>query len=346
MFGICIGENKFTETMWNRKFFCCLLKLLSFAESSHQDFTVCVYRSFALKFKASKWFLFKVLNFQAINSFLTKAFRDWTLLFVFPRVCVPWQIMEKVCYFSSSSCNNLSFLQSITGSLCRTKCFAVGTFEHIALYSFMCYRSQTEVALTWWWLHGNSVFSFSLRNAFCLQFRNPKASLHSRLSDLIDYLQKKGDRPCQEFYRALQINAEQLYNNLPSRKILSKLQGQHFSLCCATPSLEWPSFGHALCTYCPHEVFPNCWLAVFSIIPSRVTLYLICGTFLVIQCNRGHSPMPYVALFHSADSFVSNIDIGAPTSTPFWHDSTLAYATHSVSPIARQGAACVPAKLS
>ncbi|XP_026533050.1 caspase recruitment domain-containing protein 19 isoform X1 [Notechis scutatus] len=52
------------------------------------------------------------------------------------------------------------------------------------------------------------------------KFRNPKAPLHSRLSNLIAHLKKKGDKPCQEFYRALQINAEHLYNNLPSRKVL------------------------------------------------------------------------------------------------------------------------------
>ncbi|KAM6468147.1 caspase recruitment domain-containing protein 19 isoform 2-T2 [Liasis olivaceus] len=52
------------------------------------------------------------------------------------------------------------------------------------------------------------------------KFRNPKAPLHSRLSNLIAHLQKKGDKPCQEFYRALQINAEHLYNNLPSRRLL------------------------------------------------------------------------------------------------------------------------------
>ncbi|XP_066472276.1 caspase recruitment domain-containing protein 19 isoform X2 [Tiliqua scincoides] len=66
----------------------------------------------------------------------------------------------------------------------------------------------------------NRVYPQILTNKEAEKFRNPKASLHSRLSNLIDYLQKKGDRPCQEFYRALQINAEQLYNSLPSRKIL------------------------------------------------------------------------------------------------------------------------------
>ncbi|XP_042310145.1 caspase recruitment domain-containing protein 19 isoform X1 [Sceloporus undulatus] len=66
----------------------------------------------------------------------------------------------------------------------------------------------------------NRVYPQILTNKEAEKFRSPKASLHSRLSNLIAHLQKKGDKPCQEFYRALQINAEQLYNNLPSRKIL------------------------------------------------------------------------------------------------------------------------------
>ncbi|XP_054018103.1 caspase recruitment domain-containing protein 19 isoform X2 [Melanerpes formicivorus] len=66
----------------------------------------------------------------------------------------------------------------------------------------------------------NRVYPQILTNAEAEKFRNPKASLHTRLSDLIKHLQKKGDRHCQEFYRALQINAEELYNDLPSRKIL------------------------------------------------------------------------------------------------------------------------------
>ncbi|XP_077181675.1 caspase recruitment domain-containing protein 19 isoform X2 [Paroedura picta] len=66
----------------------------------------------------------------------------------------------------------------------------------------------------------NRVYPQILTNKEAEKFRNPKASLRSRLLSLILYLQKKGDKPCQEFYRALQINAEQLYNRLPSRKIL------------------------------------------------------------------------------------------------------------------------------
>ncbi|XP_068550761.1 caspase recruitment domain-containing protein 19 isoform X1 [Anas acuta] len=66
----------------------------------------------------------------------------------------------------------------------------------------------------------NRVYPQILTDTEAEKFRNPKASLHTRLSYLIKHLQKKGDRHCQEFYRALQINAEQLYNDLPSRKIL------------------------------------------------------------------------------------------------------------------------------
>ncbi|XP_062977333.1 caspase recruitment domain-containing protein 19 isoform X4 [Elgaria multicarinata webbii] len=67
----------------------------------------------------------------------------------------------------------------------------------------------------------NRVYPQILTNKEAEKFRNPKSSLHSRLSNLIAHLQKQGDKPCQEFYRALQINAEQLYNNLPSKRILS-----------------------------------------------------------------------------------------------------------------------------
>ncbi|XP_075795049.1 caspase recruitment domain-containing protein 19 isoform X6 [Pelodiscus sinensis] len=67
----------------------------------------------------------------------------------------------------------------------------------------------------------NRVYPQILTNKEAEKFRNPKALLHIRLSDLISHLQKKGDKHCQEFYRALQINAEQLYNDLPSRKTLS-----------------------------------------------------------------------------------------------------------------------------
>ncbi|XP_030358215.1 caspase recruitment domain-containing protein 19 isoform X7 [Strigops habroptila] len=67
----------------------------------------------------------------------------------------------------------------------------------------------------------NRVYPQILTNAEAEKFRNPKASLHTRLSDLIKHLQKKGERHCQEFYRALQISAEQLYNDLPSRKVLN-----------------------------------------------------------------------------------------------------------------------------
>ncbi|KAM4653834.1 caspase recruitment domain-containing protein 19 isoform 3-T4 [Amazona ochrocephala] len=68
----------------------------------------------------------------------------------------------------------------------------------------------------------NRVYPQILTNAEAEKFRNPKASLHTRLSDLIKHLQKKGERHCQEFYRALQINAEQLYDDLPSRKVLTR----------------------------------------------------------------------------------------------------------------------------
>lgn len=87
----------------------------------------------------------------------------------------------------------------------------------------------------------NRVYPQILTNTEAEKFRNPKASLHTRLSDLIKHLQKKGERHCQEFYRALQINAEQLYDDLPSRKILSPV----FFLACFSAAA-----GFALFWYC------------------------------------------------------------------------------------------------
>ncbi|XP_062441239.1 caspase recruitment domain-containing protein 19 isoform X2 [Rhea pennata] len=87
----------------------------------------------------------------------------------------------------------------------------------------------------------NRVYPQILTNAEAEKFRNPKASLHTRLSGLLKHLQKKGERHCQEFYRALQINAEQLHNDLPSRKILSPV----FFLACFSVAA-----GFALFWYC------------------------------------------------------------------------------------------------
>ncbi|XP_050186204.1 caspase recruitment domain-containing protein 19 isoform X3 [Myiozetetes cayanensis] len=87
----------------------------------------------------------------------------------------------------------------------------------------------------------NRVYPQILTNEEAEKFRNPRASLHTRLSDLLKHLQKKGDRHCQEFYRALQINAEQLFNDLPSRKILSPV----FFLACFSVAA-----GLALFWYC------------------------------------------------------------------------------------------------
>ncbi|XP_049682266.1 caspase recruitment domain-containing protein 19 isoform X3 [Accipiter gentilis] len=103
----------------------------------------------------------------------------------------------------------------------------------VGLFLFVFFKFSSWSTVLHWWVvlvgsftslvyqkpEGSSLCALG-RDFSELEFRNPKASLHTRLSDLIKHLQKKGDRHCQEFYRALQINAEELYNDLPSRKIL------------------------------------------------------------------------------------------------------------------------------
>ncbi|XP_028905517.1 caspase recruitment domain-containing protein 19 isoform X1 [Ornithorhynchus anatinus] len=64
----------------------------------------------------------------------------------------------------------------------------------------------------------NRYYPQILTNKEAEKFRNPKTLLHVRLNHLLNHLQKKGERDCQEFYRALYINAQHQYNSLPSRK--------------------------------------------------------------------------------------------------------------------------------
>uniref|UniRef100_A0A8C5R209 Caspase recruitment domain-containing protein 19 n=1 Tax=Leptobrachium leishanense TaxID=445787 RepID=A0A8C5R209_9ANUR len=67
----------------------------------------------------------------------------------------------------------------------------------------------------------NRVYPQIIYNKDAEKFRNPKTPLRKRLSDLLTYLQNKGDLACQEFYRALRNNAESVYATLPSRNNLS-----------------------------------------------------------------------------------------------------------------------------
>ncbi|KAM9094807.1 caspase recruitment domain-containing protein 19 isoform X5 [Sarcophilus harrisii] len=66
----------------------------------------------------------------------------------------------------------------------------------------------------------NRFYPQILTNKEAEKFRNPKTSLRVRLCDLLTHLQRKGERDCQEFYRALYINAQHLYVSLPSRKAM------------------------------------------------------------------------------------------------------------------------------
>ncbi|XP_072790735.1 caspase recruitment domain-containing protein 19 isoform X3 [Taeniopygia guttata] len=120
----------------------------------------------------------------------------------------------------------------------------------------------------------NRVYPQILTNEEAEKFRNPKASLHTRLSDLLKHLQKKGDRHCQEFYRALQINAELLFNDLPSRKILSPV----FFLACFSMAA-----GLAFFWYCCNS---GELLRGFSCLPSLSRDRMSWAPRLTGLCNR------------------------------------------------------------
>uniref|UniRef100_A0A803K4P3 Caspase recruitment domain-containing protein 19 n=1 Tax=Xenopus tropicalis TaxID=8364 RepID=A0A803K4P3_XENTR len=90
----------------------------------------------------------------------------------------------------------------------------------------------------------NRVYPQILSNKEAERFRNPQTPLRTRLSDLLTHLHRKGDRECQEFYRALRNNADKVYATLPSRENLrpvfflacfSAAAGLAFLLYCNSP---------------------------------------------------------------------------------------------------------------
>ncbi|XP_012582147.1 PREDICTED: bcl10-interacting CARD protein isoform X3 [Condylura cristata] len=69
----------------------------------------------------------------------------------------------------------------------------------------------------------NRYYPQILSNEEAEKFRNPKAALRVRLCDLLSHLQRKGERHCQEFYRALFMHAQPLHHRLPSRHALGPM---------------------------------------------------------------------------------------------------------------------------
>ncbi|XP_015203510.1 caspase recruitment domain-containing protein 19 isoform X1 [Lepisosteus oculatus] len=63
----------------------------------------------------------------------------------------------------------------------------------------------------------NRIYPQILTDKEAQKFRNLKVPTGIRLAELLTHLQKKGEEACHEFYRALQIHAEDIYVSLPSR---------------------------------------------------------------------------------------------------------------------------------
>ncbi|KAG9471523.1 caspase recruitment domain-containing protein 19 isoform X2 [Eleutherodactylus coqui] len=82
-------------------------------------------------------------------------------------------------------------------------------------------RNLTERIVDRIILQLNRVYPQVLSNKEAEKFRSLKTPLRIRLADLLKHLPRKGERECQEFYRALQNNADKVYATLPSRNNLN-----------------------------------------------------------------------------------------------------------------------------
>lgn len=99
-----------------------------------------------------------------------------------------------------------------------------------------------------------------------LQFRNLRVPTEARLADLLRDLLRKGEEACHEFYRGLQIHAEEVYASLPSR-----VRRKEISDCKWTNSVEVSPERHVL-----NERGPIFFLSCFSFVAGIAMLYY-CG---------------------------------------------------------------------
>ncbi|XP_043835222.1 caspase recruitment domain-containing protein 19 isoform X1 [Dromiciops gliroides] len=109
----------------------------------------------------------------------------------------------------------------------------------------------------------NRFYPQILTNKEAEKFRNPKTSVRVRLSDLLTHLQRKGERDCQEFYRALYINAQHLYGSLPSRKAMKTSDSTELD-----PDKE---------KYNLNDRGPMFFLACFSVAAGLAFLFYYCS---------------------------------------------------------------------
>ncbi|XP_030640352.1 caspase recruitment domain-containing protein 19-like [Chanos chanos] len=63
----------------------------------------------------------------------------------------------------------------------------------------------------------NRIYPQVLTDKEAQKFRNLGVSKATRLAELLEHLQGKGEEACHEFYRALHLHAEELYRSLPTR---------------------------------------------------------------------------------------------------------------------------------
>ncbi|KAK7802097.1 hypothetical protein U0070_006200 [Myodes glareolus] len=144
----------------------------------------------------------------------------------------------------------------------------------------------------------NRYYPQILTNKEAEKFRNPKASLRVRLCDLLSHLQQRGERHCQEFYRALYIHAQPLHSHLPSRHTLLHSSFLLTALCCSlvtpTGSYQARVDPKAVSTFCIHRSAHGS-VCVPGASPSHIGFY----SWLSVGGQAPCSPQPLLQAIHT-----------------------------------------------
>ncbi|XP_027870806.1 caspase recruitment domain-containing protein 19-like isoform X1 [Xiphophorus couchianus] len=146
----------------------------------------------------------------------------------------------------------------------------------------------------------SQIFPLIVHLSVSLQFRSLRVPTTERLRELLQYLHEKGDDACYEFYRALHIQAEDVYFSLPTRIRQREM----------TDSRSANNVAVIPERYVFNERGPIFFLSCFSVAVGIAFLYYY-GEGQRLRCTEAFLHCSAVRLGKDAkDVFVSYVEVG------------------------------------
>ncbi|CAN9515402.1 unnamed protein product [Ophioblennius macclurei] len=143
----------------------------------------------------------------------------------------------------------------------------------------------------------NRIYPQTLSDKEARRFRNLSVPVEERLVELLEHLYGEGEEACHEFYRALQIHAEDVYSELPTT--VRKRETEE-----PTPSNTVAVYRKQ---YVLNDKGPMFFLSCFSVVVGIAVLYYYSDNE-TFRCTGGFLDCSAARI--SKDAFVSYADVG------------------------------------